>query len=415
MVSLFFLLEIIRFTYTYSPRFPVWDQWGYYKPFLENAGIFEGFFYQQGSHFLGLGHISSWLTTRVSGFSMAAEGYLVGILMTINLFLALSLKKKLTGNYQWSDLLLVPLFLYTGYSEIFLWLAHASVVAFPLMSIMLLAHLIYAPNTSRKFTGLGLLFFFSLFTGYAFITAGLTGLYTFFLLWKRRKTAALTLLIQVLVMGLFLWIYRPPASSICVINDSPASYFNYGKNLILNFFGAQPRISNLLVLIIGIAVPSAISLARSRNSIFRKKEVIVLIAFSAIYFALNLLSRACAGDHFALAPRYGVFLIPAFLGVYLALATNAKGADFLPKSAPFAVLLSLVFLRYDHLPQLYRSVESHSDKAIKWINCYKKHNDIQACDQEGMRRIFAPSQEPHAEEYLKAYLRLQKKRTKKPL
>lgn len=402
------IVEAFRFIGLYHHSIPFWDQWGYLTPYFEDSSWVDGFLFQQGSHFLGLGYFTSLLSGKIFNFSMAGEGYFVAVFMLVNSILTISLKKKLSGTLHWFDAFIPPLFVYVGFTEIFTHLAYAPVVALPIMSTLVFAHFLLIPNSRKKFTALTILFITSIFTGYAFITSGLILAYTLFYVTTSsdRKYAALSLLPQLLTILLFAKFYEVPKASICIINEGQRPYLTYWLNLVMHSFGGEIRLRDITLVLAAITIPIGATFKRVKAPSSLIFPLLALLGFSGGYSILNTLSRACMGVETALAPRYGAFLLLGILTIYLLFSltsTENKTRLFIASIGFFGCIYFLKFHKIDHF---YRSAEKNKVAVEAWMQCYESSHSFEACDSPQLKNPFAPSQYERANGFLKSYAEL---------
>ncbi len=389
------------------------DQWGLYTPLLKGASLVTGFFYQHGSHFLGVSYLLSRVLQFLGLAGPLGEGFLVLGLMALNIYLSLRIKYRLTGTLHWWDALLIALFLYPGLAEIYLWSAHSAVVALPLMSVLLSAHFLLQKSFAKRVLGLSLVGIFSIFTGYAFLVSFQILLYFLFQIprkkEKRDKRIILAgLLSQLAAIALAVKLYQfPPIAGMGTGNEL-AEYPIYGIYLLMGFL-RQSQIWPGLAWLLTTIIPPLVWLLVFRTRLHAQafKIPLWLIAFSGIYFLLNTYSRAGIGVSGAFAARYTYFLWPGFLGIYLVL-TIWPAKERL-KIIPILFLLgSPLISRLTVLPEHFRSVKNYHAQVKDWLECYQRTRDPSACYDPDQPGPFISSQKDKAVWFLVHWSKRQK-------
>ncbi len=380
--------------FRFNPDYLVGDQWGLWNPLLNNSSFMEGFFHQHGSHFLGLGYIFSLVAGNLSGFDPRAESISTALLMSLNAILAFRLKTRITGSQNWFDLIFPILFLNPMFTEVFLWTAHASVAALPIMLLLLLAHLTLFQNSTLKGILIFIIGFLSVFTGYAFIVYGLCVIYTLYSLFvtKHQLSSIISIILQIAIAILFVALYKIPGETICGFKSSLSEYFQYIITMFFQFFGGVAiKPSTIIILAIGIVSPVTVALF-TYNFNYKSQKLhacFVLVSFSLLYILLNTYGRACVGPETARAPRYSVFIIPIFLACYCILSTDLIKKQGYLKYLPILFVLTFLIFRLKpnkgHQVHLIQTGEAYKN----WRLCYERHKDISHCKtQTGVDPLF---------------------------
>jgi hypothetical protein len=110
-----------------------------------------------------------------------------------------------------------------------------------------------------------------------------------------------------------------------------------------------------------------------------------LIAFSLLFAVMAAQGRMCLGLSAALGSRYMIYLVPAFLGLYLLAATIA---DQIWRIAGLLVVASVALLSsvVIHGPDRGDMAEIRKLK-VEWSQCYVSSHNLLECN----RHTHAPS------------------------
>lgn len=382
------MVRLISFAALYEAPTYVSDQWGFLNPILNGESLWASMTYQHGSHFTGLGNLFSYMNVHFLGGHPKFEGYMVILLTGITAALLLGLKAKLFSALHYLDGIVLLVVLNLHQTEVFMWLAHSSVVALPLLLCTLAAHAVLVKQKKLRFGLLTVLFTLALFTGYGFILAGLISLYTTrILVVKGHKwTALVSLFIQGCLYLVFVYAFQLPKNTAATQAGAPdiLEFLLYLRNLFVNFFGMlEARKLSYAYLLMALGIP--LLLAVSKKPLKKKQELTtlyLLFGFSLIYMLLNTYSRAGLGLQTAASPRYSSFLIPGFIAFYFWLYYRLQPLKPLGKYIGLSIfVLGYGYTELRDYPRLQNAVIDRSIDISSWDNCYRTSFDAKACTQ----------------------------------
>src|SRR5438034_3332519 len=150
------------------------DQWDFYTPLFDHAGLVELFTWQHGPHRQGLGELLIALLAWCTHWNGRADAFAVAGCICAATLVALLLKWRLFGRFTWTDLIIPSLMLTTRQWESLITVPNPAHSGIPLLLLVLYAMawtcerklvrylLVLAINFASIFTGFG--FFLGLIT-----------------------------------------------------------------------------------------------------------------------------------------------------------------------------------------------------------------------------------------------------------
>ena len=409
---IFLGLRLYAFTSQYALFIPVSDQWGYYAPIVFERGLLQGFFTQVGSHFLGLSYVISWSVSQLSSHWVWAEGLFMILCLMLVSALTLNFKKRLTGDLHFFDILIPWVFINSYFYEVLLWLAHSSNSSMPLLFIYAYSRVLLMPSALNRQIWSFVLFFFALFSGYAFlVSVVIMGMGVLRCFQNPRDRSQYFLLpLYLLSLGLFYYLYQPMIQEACKNILNLQDYLAYATQLIFHFFRFfEIRKLYFIMLFLGISVPIGYALIVHGKSIKGKRILLALASFSVLYIILNTLARTCSGIEIALSPRYSLFLLPLFASLYLIIVqlSGSKKIKLVMKYLFIAFGFKFVSKPLDsYYPAVYQKIDEL--KALE--NCIIEQGSYKACAEQSNQEIVSKKFEPLAEEYLMIWFEKQGKK-----
>lgn len=128
------------------------------------------------------------------------------------------------------------------------------------------------------------------------------------------------------------------------------------------------------------------------NAEGRSLIVFALLGYSLIFCFATAYGRICMGLASGQASRYMIYLILAFLGLYLAalsVTVNMKSRAFVSVVLLLALLSSIPL---ETQPQ--RSLSSKSQQRRTWKECYLSTHNIEQCDVSSGSFIYLTPEPP---------------------
>jgi hypothetical protein len=411
------LLLVSRFVWVvgrYSVNLFFFDEWDVY------AGLFRGwpwwrFFLQEhGPHRQGLGVvIVAWLL-KASHWDSRVQAYAIAAAIVLAMLVAMRLKSRVFGPLQFSDVIFPVVFLGLGQWEVLLSAPGPSAQAFPLLLLMLYCLSWAQEKISLRYTGIALLNFLLIYTGYGIFVSVVTLILLAIDCWHRRRIRAeltapfVALIASALSLAsyFFEYVFNPAADCFRFPDPNPAAYPWFMAVMFARFLGikhgtALPGIIGLVALLVllSISVRNLSMLLQHMN----RPAVIVLIltGYTFIYAAAAAIGRVCMGMEAARSSRNLTLLIPGSVGIYFYL---------LSRSPSRLVRISIAVLLLASLPACiqrnHKEIEGFSAMKMEWKNCYWTREDVAYCDAASHLQLYPEPNAIHLDEklaYLKRY------------
>lgn len=365
------------------------DEWDIYEGLFRGWPWWRFFLQEHGPHRQGLGvTLVVWLL-RATHWDSRTQAYAIAAAILAAMLLALRLKTTVIGRLQFFDVIIPILFLGLGQWEVLLSAPGPSAQAVPLL--LLIAYcLAWAQQRAwLRYTGISLLNFLLIFTGYGIFIAVITVLLSAVDGWQRwrtglKPTGAIVLWItSALSLALFFYgyVFNPAADCYQFPYRNPAAYPWFMGLMFAKFLGIKhgatvPALLGIVALIVLVSV-----LARSLWRLLRgfnrvDRVTVILTGFTFIYAAAAAIGRVCLGMEAASSSRNITLLIPGFVGIYFCL---------LMRPASYKRTLMMTMLLVAVLPgciqRNHKEIEGFSGMKRAWKDCYRANENIQYCDQ----------------------------------
>lgn len=382
------LLAVTR----YSVDLLYWDQWDFYTPLFNRASFWQIFNYQHAPHREGIGLVLDEVVLNSTAWDSRAEAlFMVGALF-IAAVLALILKRKLFGRFDYTDCVIPCLLLTFAQLEALIGEANPSYSVFPELLIMFYCLAWMIPRLALRYSLVLFLNFLLIYTGFGIfmgiVTVGV-------LLFELRRSIRgksepfafplAALLIAGLSLAAFFYHYRWDATTGCPIPDHRFWNYPWFVSLLLSYF------LGLRALILASAVGAVVALGAtaaflwSAFELWSKKAwsaidrtVTILLAFSLLFAANAALGRTCQGmPEAAQFSRYMGLLVPGFLGIYLYLL---RWREIRLRLALITVFILAVLPGTFLIPNGYSPQLVHDGK-LAWKACILQTGNIGYCDQ----------------------------------
>lgn len=360
-----------------------WDQWDFYRPLFQGAGLWELFTHQHGPHRQGLGNWVIAGTSALSRWDSAVDSWVIlGALVLATLGM-IALRRLLTGHCGPSDILYPVLILNTIQYHIFIATPNIAHGALPLLLTVTFAWTWQIPGDRLRESLQAVLLFLAMFTGFAFILVlvapALWAVY-FLRTWDGRPRRGWILLGGIITSILaFLPGYRWGETAglpTSIDNPTPGQVYHFYTNLLARFSGYHPfdaaglRVIGTLVLISSIAAVAFV-LWRSRprgdspRACGPDLAVLTLLATGLATAASITYGRIEGGLLPSLASRYVPLVMPVLIGIVLA------GQLLLPRRTGAAILaVFLAFCVWRAAP-LYPWQERDMGMLYTWKSTWK--------------------------------------------
>lgn len=409
--SLIALVRLLLAVTRYSVNLLYWDQWDFYNPLFNRGSYWQIFNYQHAPHREGIGLVLDKLVLDYTAWDSRAEVlFMVGALFVATL-LALALKRKLFGRFDYTDCIVPCLFLTFAQLEALVGEPNPSYSVFPELLLMFYCLAWLIPRPLLRYTAVLFLNFLLIYTGFGIfmgvVTVGIL------LLELRRSIRGksepfafplVALLIAGLSLAAFFYRYRWDLTTGCPVPDPHFWNYPWFVSLLMSYF------LGLRTLILASTVGAVVALGATAiflGSVFQlwsKKEwsaidrtVAMLLGFSLMFAGNAALGRTCQGmPEAAQFSRYMGLLVPGFFGIYLHLLTWRSLRLRLALAAVFvlAVLPGTFLIPNGYSPELVH------DGKVAWRTCILQTGNIAYCDQVTGFPAYPVPQRTHLREKL---------------
>jgi hypothetical protein len=413
------LLLTIRFLFIisrYSVNVLFGDQWDFLSSFFDHdPTIAELFFWQHGPHREGIGLIADKFLYPLTAWNVRAECFLIGGCIIAAMLLALLLKRRLFGQLQYSDAIIPMIFLTLAQYETVLITPNPAYSGFPLLLLMLYLLALLQNNGVVRYGLVLIVNFLLIYTGFGVFMGVITiGLFALACYRSLRGIAALPLivpaaglLIACVSLASFFHRYRfEPAVDCFVFPYHPLVDYPWFVALMFSTFaGLRSPIVVVTILgtiLLGVAVyifgvelrrsaradspgrPSAEHVPNTtRATHLTHVTIAILVGYSLLYAANTSVGRVCLGlPAPAQSSRYMTLLIPAFLAMYFYLLALPS------KKLRDALVIALAMVLIPGQVHLSARATLFADGKRAWANCYKRTEDIAACDAARKFKIY---------------------------
>lgn len=396
VVSTVFLAIGFRLALTvwrYSVNIIFWDQWDFYTPLFNHASLWRIFTWQHGPHREGIGLVLDKFVLEFTRWNSRAEAlFMVGTLCAAAV-VALSLKQKLFGRLDYSDIVIPCLFLTFAQMEALVGEANPSYSAIPELLIGLYCLAWMLPKPGARYAAVLVLNFLLIYTGFGFFMGVVTvGILLFDLRRAFRAESkspsfpAVALLLATASLAGFFYHYRwDPAVPCFHFPDAHPLNYPWFIGLMMSYFlGLRAVVlasvagSFLALAAFVILIWHGVRLWRGREWAAADLTVVILLGFSLLFTANAAVGRVCLGmPEAAQFSRYMGLLVPAFLGIYFHLFTWRKSTLRTALLVLFVVGL---------IPATLRMPSGYSPQVVSvgkqaWKTCILQSGNIDYCDQ----------------------------------
>jgi hypothetical protein len=368
-----------------------WDQWDFYTPLFAHASLWRIFTWQHGPHREGIGLVLDKFLLDWTHWSTRAEALLIVAAILSAAAIAVRLKVRIFGKFDYTDLVIPCLFLTLAQIDQLIGVPNPSYSAFPELLIMLYCLAWTMRDGPAKYGAILVLNFLLVYTGFGFfmgiVTLGLLALDVrrpIRVPSRRAATPATALGLALISFASFFYHYRwMPAVSCFVFPDPhPLSYPWFISLELSLFIGIRRSLvlasvlgAGLMLVMATLLLWHAVRLWRTTDWAGLDVTIVALLSFT-ILFGLNAaIGRVCLGMPAAgQSSRYMGLLVPAFLAMYLHLLSWRDGIRKAAAIVAFAIIVLPNTLKMHRDP-----IQENGKRA--WQACYLKVEDIDYCDR----------------------------------
>ena len=359
---------------------------------LEDALLFEKhswleiFLWQHGPERQGIGNVLLKLFEPLIHWDQRIEAFGIAAVIALATVAALWLKYRLFGRFQYSDVAIPLLFFTPVQLEIVLGTNNPSHGPLPLLFLMFYGIAWTIPNTRQRHWAVLIINLLLLYTSFGLVIGPVTPV----LFWieyasARSKASLWSSVAAVASVGLLLIGFHVYPAVSC-FTPEVHGIFNYFAFSAFMFSGVihlspTPGImlpamvagAALLFTACGMTVVIGVRLLK-RLPKPGEFTIVGLSSFSLLFCAATAYGRTCVS--LAPASRYFTYMIPAFLGLYLA-ALYATGRF---RKWQIALAVGLAVISSGWVGPEQAKMASSSAARNAWRDCYLKTRDVESCD-----------------------------------
>jgi len=376
-----------------------WDQWDFNDPILFHPqSLWQAFGHQHGPHRQGLGALVGLLVGRLSHWNTRSDAFAIAIIVVIASLCALWLKKRLFGFLAYSDVIIPMLFFTRVQWETYLGTTNPAHGSLPLLLIVLYCLAWTCRRDILKYPLVLILNFLAIYTGFGlflgFVTPVLLAIDAFDrggrsqgIPWYAMAACSLSI---VSIVSFFVD-YARNLDCLSFIHSHPVSYVLFVSMMFSGFLAARGYYFSAATGAVVVAILLAVVLVRLTRMLDRSNKernistsviIVALLAFSLLFGAGTATGRICVASSPAQTSRYMIYLVPAFLGIYL----HAFSLQGKVRRASISTLLVLSLLA--SFPTGVAHKGTIGTTRTVWKNCYLRLEDVDRCDEITNFRLY---------------------------
>jgi hypothetical protein len=390
---MFLLIPVVWYIHTYSPSIVIGDRLNLLAPIYSGATLFEGFFHQHGSHFLGITHLITSLATVVLGKTPNTDLWASVVNLAITVILLVALRKKLSPSpLSWKDvpLLLIPLSLAPAHSFFLFPHVHWMLPAFSLG--LTLTWFISAPL--KRTIIQCILIFCAAFSGYAFLCIPAFLIFDAFLILRRKPLQIISLetgakFAVTVITGFVFYMKYVVALTGKSKTDSIDMNISYFIQILKNSLGmAWSQKGAFLFPFMITAIIAAIIILfwrKPRKPLFKMLPIYYLFAVWVSFVFVIALARSGEDPMSGLSARYYSTLLLLPISVFLMWRTSMKNTA----AELIWVLIAVLIYLTPYKPSLSDGA-FFQEKIISFDDCYRESKDVVKCNDEAGYAILQP-------------------------
>lgn len=404
VVALAFVVFAVRFfrlISRYAVNIFFGDQWKFNDATLfQKLSIWQMFDWQYGPHRLGLGALFEKVIEPAFRWNSRTESFVIGAVVVAAALCALFLKKRLYGQFSFSDVLIPAVFFIPGQFETLFVTANFAHGPLPVLLVLLYCLAWTCPPALLRYVLVLIINFVTIYTGFGLFVGVITPI--LLILDRRASTEevrssrllfAVAVGVSILSLVSFFVGYRidsRPGSDFAPVRAvMPQHYIAYVALMFANFFGLKPPhhilplAAGLITLtgLLGSLFVCARQLASARGislpdkSRARSLVIVALITYCLLFCLMTAVGRMSIGMQTAFAPRYLIYLELGVLGLYFQLLNISNHG--IRRLLVIALLTSVVAATW-HV----KRVEVSRLPLIKqqWKTCYLRLGRVDQCN-----------------------------------
>lgn len=391
-LGLFRLVALVR---AGAVNLPFQDQWDLLRPLFNDAGPWACFNLQHGPHRQGLGGLINWFVYPVTGWDVRAEAWIGTAVLALAALAAVRLAVRLRGRLAWTDAAFPLLLMAPVNWETMLLTPNLSHGILPLLLTLCLARAWTGPDRAGRLALIAGLGFLALFTGFA-ACAFLVSLVLAVIRLARtpveepryHRWCWVVPAFSVVALLLFArgYVWSPAVPNWRFPVENVLDYPRFLALMYANLAGwreisAASLLTGgvLLALVLGAAGWALHAVAWGRATP-RATAVFLLTGTSLLFGAFTAVGRLPAGIEAAFMWRYLPLLLPALVGLALALEEwTAAAVPRVRVLAGVAALLPPLVVWGNFTPDRYAAVVAGGKRL--WIESYLATHDLAAANR----------------------------------
>ncbi len=382
-------VRLFRFASKYSVNVLFWDQWDYLEPFFRDGSIFEKFWKQHGPHRQGLGALVIHVVYSLTAWNTRSEAFVVAAILCISSALALWIKLRVTGHFEFLDVSIPLVFLSLRGWETLAGTVNPAHGSLPLLLVIAfsLAQTFESP-VARVGTGVCAAVL-AIFTGFGLFMGLVAPLVLLLELFRAKRlfTRALASVGLVVVLGAFAcffigYVFQPAVACFVFPDPHPERYVRFFGAMLLQrtgfidlSFRKWPSVALAYAAVAALVFLFAAAVRASIRGDVSGRIVAIVTGFAGLFGVNATVGRVCLGFEGADASRYAPYISLVWFGAYMWLAAR-KGYKTVYRGVAVALVFLLVVCeRFDN-----SLVGSMAASKRNWARCYLEKRDLSECD-----------------------------------
>jgi hypothetical protein len=389
------LVRLARLVQACAVNLPFQDQWDLLRPLFSDAGPWACFDLQHGPHRQGLGGLINWFVYRATAWDVRAEAWAATVILALAALAAIRLAARLRGRLAWTDAAIPLLLMATVNWETMLLTPNLSHGILPLLLTLCLALVWTGPDRAARpvlVIGLGWLALFTGFAACAFLVSLALAVGRAIRpsadepVYRRWRWAVLAGFGAALLLFARGYVWSPAVPNWRFPVEPLWNYPRFLALMYANLTGwreispaALATGGVLLALVLGAFGWALRGLAVGRATP-RATAVFLLTGTALVFGGFTAVGRLPAGIEAAFMWRYLPLLLPALVGLMLALEEwTVATAPRVRALAGVAGLLPALVVWGNFTPDRYAAVIAGGKR--RWIESYLATHDLAAANQ----------------------------------
>lgn len=416
-------IRLFVFINRYAVNLMFWDQWDNFVPVFKNLSFWALFTQPNGPIRLGIGLVITKFWMQLSGWNTRVDSFAIGVVVCLAATGALGLKRRLTGAWSWTDVIIPLSMLTLSQYESFTGTPNVSHGALPVLLAVLMVFGWLIRNKLIRTGVILVLTFLSIFTGFGLFLGVITPvvfIIDIYHQWRQKavKPAAISsagLVGTIISWSIFAVGYKFNSAVSCfsISLRSTIKYPVFMSIMEANFFQIDYQSVSYAAIAFGAVIVLAL-LAASIHSLVKviragletnnglNLAAFILMGYTLLYLLGTAIGRSCLGMASAEASRYMTITSLGFVGLYLYLSGLAVSWHKVATWA-LAAFLCLTLLPLGSKDQkIYRDFYYQGKTA--WKACYLQKENLALCSAETHFLVYPDTNSAWVKEAL-AYLK----------